>query len=365
MNRFLYYLLFVNMSANMISAVPKILLDQRLNGTIPSMLLSVIFSFLLVYLFVKFFNKFPSKGLPELLKEFTSPWFYYPFLITIIAFWFVGGLITLITYSFMLKRFMTPDMSLIWIASSILIFVSFGILMNTKSVLNTVENVLFFTIPVIIYMMVKPFFSDQFEWDFVREAIMHVNHLPSYSAFSASSFVYVGIMNIIIFNRAFTQTKRRLTWKQLLLIGITGISVLSAAYFVPIGLNGFNKINDLVYPAITTSDTLRMKFGLIERLIYLFMPFFLAISFLSMLIHWHVAIETCKDVIWLKRFKWKKVNLTPYLYLAVFWIITLKLVTALSEYEVYLYSSYFFNAVPGLVAVFFFICWFIKRRAAT
>lgn len=363
MNRFMYYLLFVNMTANMISAVPKILLNERLNGAIPSMLLSVIFGFIIVYSFVKFFNKFPEKGFPELLKEYAPSWFYYPFLTFIIAFWFVGGLITLITYSFMLKRYLTPDMSLLWIASSILIFVSFGILMNTKTVLNTVENILFITIPVIIYMMIKPFFSDQFEWDFVREAIMHTNHLPNYSAFSASSFVYVGVMNIIIFNRAFTQKKRRLTWKQLLLIGVTGISVLSAAYFIPIGLNGFNHIDHLVYPAITTSDTLRMKYGLIDRLLYLFMPFFLAISFLSMLIHWHVAIETCKDFIWFKRVQWKKMNLTPYLYLAVFWMITLKLITALSEYKLLLYSSYFFNAVPFQIIIFLLVCWFIKRRA--
>ncbi|WP_212951839.1 GerAB/ArcD/ProY family transporter [Siminovitchia terrae] len=363
MNRFVYYLIFVNMTANMISAVPKILLDHRMAGTIVSILLSVIFGLILFYINGNFFNQFPGKDFPALLKEYAPSWMYWPFTLLIASVWFAAGLMTLITYSFMLKRFLTPDMPITWIASSFLIVISFGILMNTKSVLYTVENVLIFSLPLVLFLIYKSFSSEQFEWDFVREAIMHFNHLPNYSAFSAASFIFAGVSNMIIFNRAFTQTKTRVTWKQMSIIGSVGTLVLTALYLSPIGLNGFEKIEHLVYPAISTSDTLRMKFGIIERVLYLFLPLFLAISFLNLLIHWHVAIETCKNVIWFKKFEWKKNNLTPYLYLIIFWIITLILVNALSEYTLLLYSRYFYNLIPPLTLLFFFSFWFIKRRA--
>lgn len=363
MNRFLYYSIFINMAANMISAVPKILLDQSMKGAVVSMLLAIFFGLILIYINGNFFNQFPGKDLPALLKEYTPSWMYLPFTMLIAFIWFAAGLMTLVTYSFMLKRFLTPDMSVTWIAVSFLIIVSFAVLMNTKSVLYTMENVIFFTMPIVIFIVFKAFFSEQFEWDFVREAVMHFNHLPNYNAFSAASFVFVGMSNIVILNRAFTHKSTRVTWKHLFLIGTIGTAVLATIYFVPIGLNGFENIDDLVYPAITTSDTLRMKYGIIERLLYLFLPLFLAISFLNLLIHWHVAIESCKNIIWFKRFEWKKTNLTPYLYLIVFWMLTLMLVRSLSEHTLLLYSKYYYNLIPPFSLLFFISLWFIKRRA--
>lgn len=363
MNRFLYYLLFVNMIANMISAVPKILLQERMTGAVISILLSIVFGLVLVYIYVNFFNRFPGKDFPQLLKEYTPSWVYFPVILLIASVWFTGGLITLITYTFMLKRFLTPDMSIMWIATSFLIVISFGVLMHSQNILYTLENVLVFSLPIIMFIVMKAFTSDQFEWDFVGEAIMYINKLPSYSAFSASFYVFVGITNIIIFNRVFTHKKQSVTWKQLGFVGMTGTFVLFTAYFVPIGLNGFEQIQNLVYPAISSSDTLRMRYGVIERVLYLFLPFFLAISFLSLLVHWHVAIEACKNLIWFKRFKWKEVNLTPYIYLIAVWVITLILVKSLSEYTLLLYSSYFYKILPSLTLLFFIIFWFIKRRA--
>ncbi|VEF49746.1 spore germination protein (amino acid permease) [Bacillus freudenreichii] len=363
MNRFLYYLIFVNMAANMISAVSKILMDHRMAGAVTSILLSIIFGLILLYINGKFFNQFPGKDFPALLKEHAPSWMYWALTVLIACAWFAAGLMTLITYSFMLKRFLTPDMPITWIASSFLIIVSFGILMNTKSVIYTVENVLIFSLPLVLFIIYKAFSSKQFEWDFVREAIMHFNHLPDYSAFSAASFVFAGSSNMIIFNRVFTHTKILVTWKQMCIVGVVGTFVLATLYLAPIGLNGFQKIDHLVYPAISASDTLRMEFGIIERVLYLFLPLFLAISFLNLLIHWHVAIETCKNMVWFKKFEWKKNNLTPYLYLIIFWIITLMLVKTLSEYTLLLYSRYFYNLIPAITPLFFFSFWIIKRRA--
>ncbi|GIN71922.1 hypothetical protein J14TS2_23970 [Bacillus sp. J14TS2] len=136
-----------------------------------------------------------------------------------------------------------------------------------------------------------------------------------------------------------------------------------SSYILPIGLNGFEKIENLVYPAITTSDTLRMKFGVIERVLFLFFMFFLALTFISLLIHWHVAVELCKNILWLENFKWKKTNLTPFIFIGTFWAVTMFLTFHLNEYTLLVYTNYFFNCLPPFFLLTFILFWFIRRRA--
>lgn len=363
MNRFMHYLVFVNMAANIIASVPKILLEERTNGTILSMVLAVLTGVLLVFFYTRFFNKFPGKDLPQLMKCHLPKWYTYPVLLLIAGLWFLGGLITIITFSFILKRFLTPDMSLLWIVGLFLVFITFGVLMQTKSVLFTLENILLFSFPVIIYMIFKALANDHFYWDFVREAAMYVHKLPSYRAYSASTFLFVGILNLMIFNRVFKKEERKLNWKDLSLVGVVGAAVLCSTYFIPIGIGGFDHIHQLVYPAITTSDSLWMEYGIIERVLYLFLPFFLVVSFLSLLIHWHVAIEVCKNILWFSKLRIKAFNLTPFVYMALFWVITLWLSVRLSEYDLLHFTGYFFNMIPPASIFFIFTFWLITRQA--
>src|SRR5689334_7817126 len=112
MNRYFYYLIIINMIANVAASVPKILLEARTKGAIVSMILALIMGSMATYTIARFFNKFPGKGLPELLKEYTPKWITIPLLMFLAVGWFSAGLTTLINYSFVLKRFLTPDMSL-------------------------------------------------------------------------------------------------------------------------------------------------------------------------------------------------------------------------------------------------------------
>ncbi|WP_342044933.1 hypothetical protein [Bacillus sp. OTU530] len=95
MNQYFYYLIIVNMVANIVACVPKILLEARV-----SMILALIMGSIVTYIIAHFFNKFPGKGLPELLKEYTSKWIAIPLLMLLTVGWFSAGLTTLINYSF-------------------------------------------------------------------------------------------------------------------------------------------------------------------------------------------------------------------------------------------------------------------------
>ncbi|MCJ8009971.1 GerAB/ArcD/ProY family transporter [Lederbergia wuyishanensis] len=363
MNRYVYYLLYVNMFANMVVSVPKNLLNERRDGAIISMVLAIGAGMLVIYAFLWFFSKFPGKDYPELLKKHSPKWIHFPFLLFLALFWFIAGLNTLITYTFLLKRFLTPDMSVVWIASTFLIFISFGILMHTKGILYTIEAILLISSPLIVFLIAKAYMSSEFEWDFVREAAMHVYRMPSYNAFSSAFYIFLGITNLIIFNRAWSTKKIQVSVKHVFLMGLAGIMILITIYVVAIGMNGFESIDQLVYPAITTSDTLRMQYGMIERVLYLFLLFFLAITFLNLLLHWHITVEILKSVIWFKKFKWKENNLTPLIFLAIFWSVSLYTATSLDEYHLFTYTRFFFNTLPFITLILIISFWFIKRRA--
>lgn len=362
MSRYFYYLVFVNMIANVVASVPKVLLDKKSEGAIVSMILATFIGMVLCYIVAQFFNSFPGQGLPELMKKYLPRWFGDLVLLFITLAWYLAGLVTLVTYSFLLKRFLTPDMPLVWITGILLFFISYGILMRTSSVLYTVEFVLLSCLPINVLIMIKSYTTPELEWDFIREAVMNFYHVPSFSAVSASTYLFLGGFNLIIFNRFFTK-KHKMTIKQVLFIGILGVGSLVTTYFIPIGMNGLEGIKTIAYPWITTSDTLRLELGIIERILFVFLILYLAISFLSILIHWHVALELSKSLIRFKRFKWKGIHLTPYLVIGIIWFSSIRITKYLTEYQLSLYSSYFFNlllcSLIGMIGLF----WFILRRA--
>ncbi|MGN7940300.1 GerAB/ArcD/ProY family transporter [Virgibacillus sp. 6R] len=362
MNRYFFYLVFVNMIANVVSSVPKILIGQRMNGAIISMVVSYILGLAFCYICARFFNLFPGQGLPDLTKKYLPRWLSGAIVLVFASTWYIAGLITLVTFTFLLNRFLTPDMPLLWITFTFLLFLTYGILMNSRSVLYTIEFVLICCIPIIAFITLKAYTSPELNWDFIKESFMYINHYPSYTGISASSYLLLGGFNLIIFNRLFKRNQQ-INWKNMLIIGFFGGVSLVTTYFIPIGMLGFEGVSDIVYPWITTSDTLRLEFFVVERVVYIFLLLYLAISFLSVLIHWHVTLELLKSVMSFKRLKWKKRNLTPYLFIVIFWLGAFATVSYLTEYELTTYTSYFLNYLLSSFAVMFTLFFYIKRRA--
>ncbi|MEC1522477.1 GerAB/ArcD/ProY family transporter [Neobacillus niacini] len=362
MNRYFFYLVFVNMVANVVASVPKILISHRTEGAIVSMIISFFLGLVFCYLCTRFFNLFPGKGLPDLTKKYLPRWLSFTMIFVTSFTWYIAGLITLVTFSFLLKRFLTPDMPLTWITATFLAFLSYGILMKSKSVLFTIETVLLFCLPFIFVITLKAYTAPELKLDFIKESLMYINHYPSFPAVAASIYLLLGGFNLVIFNRLFKR-EQRINWKNMLFIGFIGGGTFVTTFFIPIGMLGFDAVEHVVYPWITTSDTLRLEFFIVERVLYIFLLLYLAISFLSVLIHWHVTLELLKSILWFKKMTLYKHNLTPYLFIVLFWLGGLKSVTNLTEYQLIQFSSYFLNYLLCSFAVMFGLFWMIKRRA--
>lgn len=362
MNRFIYYLILVNMVSNIAAIVPRILLAKSKHGAIISMGLGLVTGLLLTYIVILFFNKYPSKGLPELMKANTSKWLYRPVLLYFGVMWYIAGLTTLITYTFMLITFLTPEMSLIMMTLPFLIVISYGIVMKSESILYTIEIVLILFLPISFLIFLKAYSSKQLNWDFVKVAIMNVNHYPDFSSFTASTFIFMGVFNLVIFNRYFVK-KQSFGIKQLAIIGFIGTSILFTTYFMPIGFGGFEDIETLLYPWVATSDSVRMRFGIIERLVFIFMLFFVSISFMSIIVHWHVSAQFLSSIIQFKKIQRKRKNLTLHLLTLLFSVIALIITMKISATQLFQYTKIFYNTLPIFVVVFSIAILAVNRGA--
>lgn len=362
MSRFLYYFIFLTMISNIVASVPKVLLFESKTGAIPSMFAAVIIGTIFVFIIVKLFNAFPGKSFPDMLKQHTPKWFAYPVLFYLFLCWFGAGLITLITYVFLFITFFAPETSIVITTLAFVLVISFGILMKSRSMLYTAEIVLVLFVPIIFFLLIKFYVNPKLDWDFIKISMMHINHVPSYWAFGAALYIFVGIADLVIFNELFTK-KHKMGWKQVLIIGLSGAAVLFTTFFVPIGYNGVEQIGELTFPWISTSDSIRMKYGLIERVIFIFILSFLGIAFVSLLLHWHVALKLLESIFQFKRLKWKDKMLAPYIFVVIFGIISLVLTRKMTQYQLFSLSNYFFGSLPIFFAVLITSLVIVKRRA--
>ena len=360
MNRFFYYLLLINMITSVVATNPRVLLHSSDKGAILSMILAVVAGLVFTYVVTTFFNKFPGEGLPELLTKFTPKWFSKPLLFYLSITFYLAGLITLITYTHILKLFLTPEMSIYTVVLSFVLFVSFGILMKTRSVLYTIEIILVLFSPIFLFMLVKAYASPLVDWDAVRIAMMHINHLPELNSFTTSFFILLGSINLVIFNRVFTN-KQTFSFKSLLAVACMSITVLFTMYFIPIGYGGFDKIEDLIYPWISTTDSMRMKFGLMERVTFIFLLTYLGIALLSIVIHWHAAYHLINGLLPTQRIKPKKIKIAPFLIVISFWVFAIALTIELTEYQLLKYTNMFDNLLL-LLSFILLIAFFAVNR---
>jgi len=359
----MYYLIFVTMVANIIASVPRILVIESNKGVIFSMIAALVVGVVLTYIVIHLFNKFSGQSLPDILKKYSSKWFYVPVIIYFAVSWFIAGAITLVTYVFLFTTFVSFETSMVLTTLAFVVIVSFGMLMKSESVLHTVEIVFLLLLLVIIFLFVKIMTDENLNWDFVQVAMMNIGTTPkSYMSFSAASYLFIGVVNIVIFN-SFFKGKLKFGLKQATVIGTVGALVLFITYFIPIGFNGFEQIEHLNFPWVSTADSVRMKYGVIERVVFIFIIIFLGISFLSLLVHWHVSLKLLESIFQFNKLKWKNKNLSSYFFVFLFGAVSTFLVTRINEFELFKYASIFYNTLPIFYFILFLSLFVAKRRA--
>ncbi|WML39272.1 GerAB/ArcD/ProY family transporter [Neobacillus sp. OS1-2] len=291
MNRYYIYLVLLNMLVNVIIFVPKILIQYRYEGAVMGVLIAIPIGVALNYLYSKAINKFPEQGLPEILAHSKHRWLKMLHFGSSQLIWFSAGLITLVGFIDILARFVNPEMPklvflVIYLAALFLI-----IQFPTERVMYFLEIVLFLNTPLIGFIIFKAFTNEYLIWDSILEVSTYIFVKPSLKSIAAATYCFAGYANLIIFNRVI---KGKLKIWNFIAIFILGTFNLFTTFFIPIGFHGSDGAQEYLYPWISTADSLRMVYSPIERVIFLFLMFYMSISLMSVAVHWHVAYELIK-----------------------------------------------------------------------
>ncbi len=352
------------MMLNIIINVPMVLIGERYNGSLMAMLLSVFIGGLFIYLFTIGISKFSNKGLPEILDKRIPSLMKNSYLAFLGVMWMAAGAFVLISYSYIIKLYLNTELSMEVILAFFLVIVIFGASNNTKSILNVIEIIVLVTTPVVVFIIYKSITSQYFYFDHIKRILHYFWQMPNYNSLSASTYFFTGYINLVILNR-YLDTKKVI--KYIWILPIIGLVVISFTFFVPIGFLGVRGVNDVVFPWLFISDSLRMEYGFIERVLYLNLYLYLLLSLLFGILTWHVGLKLFEGMFfnyYMKPEKKRKVN--GYLFLLFFGVITMILQTITNQREIFelikLWQDIRFPSEFILVALIFFLS--LRQRVA-
>ncbi|MFK9090438.1 GerAB/ArcD/ProY family transporter [Bacillus salipaludis] len=291
MNRYYLYIVLLNMLVNVIIFVPKILIEYRFKGAVMGVVIAIPIGVALNYFYSTAINKFPEQGMPEILANAKHRWLNILHLGSIQLLWFSAGLITLIGFIDILSRYVNPEMPKLGLLVIYLAAIFLIIQLPTERVMYFLEIVLFLNTPLIAFIVFKAFTNDYLSWDSMMEVGTHIFERPSLKSIAAATYCFSGYANMIIFNRVI---KGKLKIWNFIAIFFLGVFNLFTTFFIPIGFHGSDGAVEYLYPWISTSDSLRLVYSPIERVIFLFLMFYMSITLISISVHWHVAYELIK-----------------------------------------------------------------------
>ncbi|MFD0050892.1 GerAB/ArcD/ProY family transporter [Actinomycetes bacterium NPDC127524] len=293
MSRYFYYLVIMSMSLNIVINVPMVLVQERFNGAIMSILISIPVGTFLAYFFTKGMTRYKSKGLPEIFAKELPKYISNPYLIFLGMMWIISGMFAVISFSYIIKLYLMPEMDVRVITGLLITTVIFGAARQTKSVLFLTEIIIIITFPMVAFIMYKAVTSDFFYPIHVLRGLHFTWQWPNYSSICAATYLFTGYINLVIANRYIDSAKvLRFFW----LVPLLGTLIIMSTFFIPMGFFGLEAIGDFVYPWLFTADTLTMEFGFIERVSFFFLLVFLLLSILFGIVTWHIGLELIKGI---------------------------------------------------------------------
>jgi len=351
------------MMINSILYVPGILIMDRYNGAIMSLVLGTLIGSILLFVFTGVMRKFPGQGLPEIYKTRLPKYAYMPLLIFSGTISFTAGALVLLNFAFIISRYLNPRTPM---ALLLLLFVSvvcFGALQASKTVLYMVEIMLILSLPLLVFLIIKAITNKQMNYDSVQVILDYTWMLPSWKSLSVSTYSFVGYLSLSILNRVFTHSQAiRFRW----LIPMLCFLMLSSAFIVPIGTLGTDGSNDYIFTWVSTAEAIQMKYAFIDHVVYIFLLLFLSITFLYSIVTWHIGAEAISGC--LKRDKPNVSSVNKVLPNAIscglIAVVTIIAGTTLGEDDIYQVCSTWMSVRLPIDAFIVLIAYIVSKRRA-
>ena len=317
MSRYFYFMYLVCMFVNTIFFTPRLLLLQRFEGGVMATILSVIIGSTYSILFLWAISKFPGEGIPEIFQREFPAFIRKPILIFLGLMWPFAGSVILIAFTIITLRFLNPETSLM-----MLLFCYCGICWwastyRPQTILYVTEIIILFSLPVVLYIMYKAITSKWFNWSSLRILADYTFIWPSWTALAAATYSFTGYINMALYNRVFNPAHIRAKW----LIPPLGVILLFSSVIVPVGLLGVDNVDSYIYTWITSADTLRMQFGVIERVVFLFLFIYIGFSLTYITITWNIGALMISSCFRKQNITWKKFRLPIHAVISMFYAV--------------------------------------------
>jgi hypothetical protein len=331
------------MSLNIILNVLMVLVQNRFNGSIMSILISIPIGTLLAYLFTKGMSRYPNKGLPEIFEEVLPPFISNVCLIFLAFMWIASGSFALISFSYIIKLYLMSEMDMRFISGFLACVYIFGATRKTQSILYKSEITLNVAFLFIAFIIFKTLSSDQFYMPHIFRMLHYTWQMPNYSSIAAATYIFTGYINLVIINR-YIDSKKMLTY--FWIVPVCGSIIAIVTFLIPIGFFGVKAIGDFVFPWMVTADAIRMQYGFVERLVFILIFVFLILSLLFGIVTWHIGFELFKGV-----FKGKgkktgnksKKTVYPVIFLSIVGVLTVVLQEFVNQREFFQIIKLWFN----------------------
>ncbi|AEI44105.1 GerAB/ArcD/ProY family transporter [Paenibacillus mucilaginosus] len=298
-SRHFYYLVLLNALINVINNVPRTLINHRSQDVMTALLLSIPAGLLMLYFTSRSVMKLGNETLPERLYRLLPKWAAPPLLFGFAFVWYMAGSITLLSFVDITLRYISPDTSKYLIMSGFLAVVIYSARMKSNAILFALETLTVLMIPFMAFFLGKTMLNPGFSWDAVLKTVRSGWGFPTFEAMSAATFIFTGYTNMAVFHRAFKSFKLKL--RHLWIIAVPGVMTLLTSLLIPIGLLGSAGVDKHVYPWFSTADSIHIEFFLVERLVFVFYLFYITMSLISVIVHWHVAFHIVEIILPFKR----------------------------------------------------------------
>lgn len=360
MNRYFFYNFILVSLINLMLYIPHILIRYRYTGSVSSIAIGAVIGCILIYLYTFAIAKYPGKGLPEILKMHCPQWIVTINMLFLALMLLFASIIVIIAYALLINRYLNPDINPIVIIMLLVFACGYAATRSTLTVLFLVEIGVIINAPVIAFFLFKASRSPHLNWDAIRVIANYVTEMPNLTSIAAVTFIFTGYINFSLFNRlmpANFQFKHR--W----IYPVIAFTILLITFFVPIGFHGTEEVNQYIYLWTVTADSMLMKYGFIERVIFLFLIVYLNLSIIYAMSVWHQAMEFIKSAFSKKEpvIDSPQTPLSNYVIIGLFAILTI-LYALVADEQMHLIIISYWLIIHFLLQIFIVLWVFILSR---
>ncbi|GIP38107.1 hypothetical protein J31TS4_13870 [Paenibacillus sp. J31TS4] len=291
MNRYYLYCIMCNLLTCFILYIPNVLIEQRFDGALMSMILGIPISFCLAGTFLLVMRRVPRMDLASYLRTLLPRWVFLPFTVYQALMWFAASCGAIGELTLVLRRYTVPDISFTMLLLLHLAAIAWAASRSTKTVLAILEIVSLLCVPLMTFLVLKAWANERISWDSIYVLTDYVVQPPTWMGLAASTYVFSGYVNLAVFHKVF---RHPIGWRSLLASVVMGTGVLFTIVLVPVGFFGTYGVADFPYISASTADSMRLDYGFIERVLYLYMLCMLLSMLNFGMMIWHVGIEMLK-----------------------------------------------------------------------